>query len=1117
MADTSDFPLEYEKYKEAYGNPLDGDAIKRNLRVVAGQIGRGLAEMPALPTNLYDLIDLGIQKIRGNKEDQPVLPGIGGARDWSRAVDTTANEIGSSIAGEPLKTGLLENDDPIHQLGYAGSLVFSPLPLAGAANKVFKGIKEFDTGYKIVNKFKDAAATSALIASPILPTNHPAAFMAANAVIGGGATIAIEKMASPDPAEVEQGKQIAQATVSPPAIEQFKEGTKQSLSQLDEALKLASDTAVGGYQTSVGGNKELEDAFKAAMGAGSEGWTLEDYAKAAGIAFGVGAAGMIASKVHSAKAGRVLEAFGGPDLAPNAAKSAGGVSKPDTSVLTAGQVREAQGTNASKALTSLSDDPEHIQALFEGVVSQPHGRSATMMFDGTLGGDSHVKLNVPGNVTVTKIQEVAKDVDKLQILRNALEATSETNNRLLAFRNDANNGLTRGIATNDQRLTSEYSHWLTAGDEQKYAFHKKDVKFADLENDIKVAKQDPLVASVLDDVKDISKKMLDYRLEQKGITLKEYNALLRDHPDYVPLHIEGSHMQRLKLASEAGREIVGDPLTEIFRYVNQTFKEVAHGKLQDAFITEQVAKAALGKDARSMRLIGKEVNPNDINAHNREKIIPYRDSTGTPRAREITDPTVRSALRGDAGSGALRVTEGIVKFLSYPSRFLEWATTGPASAVFGSPFPIINAAYGTSAVLMNRPVGTVAGLLDRIAQDFTKKVIGRPIGVRADPTFVVQMGVQAVQNIGAVFAKYGAKALENVATNHSIHGASAGPGTLAAMGTSLSNLYKRTMLHELESRGMRGGATPMYQTKMQTLEDVELRLSKAARASEGWAVTKDFIHDIFGAVGNAPQSAFFKHNKGRMSEELLTTRTRNVMGDPTKAGLAKSNYGKTVASGIVLSPWGGVTVQSIKRFAKAVKENPKGTTVAIAGTTVIPSIMATLYNMNLGPEYTRYQFVERTPDQAAGSIYLGIHGRPPNEGAEIHVDQIMRPFKVMTDMLFGHNFGLYDGSVFKPENQDVHNALVAGIAERYAVWGSAMKSAIGQLLPSPTPVANAWSLASGHGAVSRTYVEPATKVVENRNRGASESTSSHIDNKFFGYPVSAEMESLINSVGGQLG
>ena len=1114
--------LDTTRLDEIYGeNAYNPDAIFRNgragrsLRVIGGHIVKNLAEAPALPTVLYGLADTGLQMLKGNTEDAPVLPGIAGAREFTHSVDENAMNIGASVAGETLKPGLLSNDDRAHQAGTVFGLVASPLPIAGPALKVVKGIKEFDTGVKALNTIKNTMVNSSAIVSPIIPTKHVGAFMGANAAIGGGITVAAEMMASPDPAVVAQGDNIAEASVSPAAVDTFKQGTAQATLTLEQALRTASDTTLAGYQDATGGNKELEDALKMNVGEEPTGFSDEDYKKAATIAGGTLLTGLVAWKVGTAKARTVLRAFGGDDFSKaNMSGAQGAITKLDESVLSAGDIAKAQAVDAGAPLKKLSSDPEMMAYKIEDVAAAPQYRRESIMIDGSLGADTTVRLRTSGSEIEGRIREIAKDAQALQLLRDGLISTSEQSHRVNAWLDKLGGPAGKKIAVDDPVAVRGYEQWLSAAkDEKRFSFHKNDTNFADLRATVQAARANPLINSVMDDLKDVSHKMLDFMVEKGAINATDRARLLREHPHFVALPIEGSHMSRLELSRAGGRNIPGDPISEIFPYMAQVFKETAHENMKTSFLLEQISKKA--------SFLGKSVNPNTLNQHTRETAVIYRDAAGNRRAIEVAEPTIRAALRGDAGSGAMRMSEGLVWLAERPSRALEWATTGPAAAAVGSPFPLANLAYGTVAILNNRPVGTAAGFADKLVQNTIGSGILKvgkwdgKFGLRADPTYLGQVAYQAGENVVAVLAKHAAKVIENITVNHSVHGPSASPSSLAALGKTMSEFYKSRIIHDMEMRALKGGATPMYQGKVQSLADIEANMTRSARLSAGWPATRDFIHDIFGAVGNAPLGAFYRQNKGRMSDELLTTRTRNVLGDPSKSGLAKSEFGK-VAQGLVnLTPWGGVTVQSTARFLKAWKENPAGTAMAIMGTVGLPTYLSTLYNMSLGAEHLDYMYNKRTADQAAGSLYFGIPGLTPQEGIEIRLDQPMRPFKVMFDTLLGHQFGMFDGSIFSSENAEVREALLAGLKERYGPNGHAMKAAMNAVLPAPYPGIEAVNILRGVDSVGRDYTSAPTKIVENRMRGASDSTSSHIDNKLFGYNVSAEMEAMVSALGGQ--
>lgn len=1148
MADLDPSRLE-EIYGEGAGyNPngmFTGGRAGRSLRVFGGHITKNLAEAPALPTVLYDLADKGVRwqlgqaislahgRAPNNINDVTVLPGVEGAKEWTDKVEKNALSMGESVAGETLTPGLLNNTDLAQQVGTALGLLVSPLPIAGALPKIVKGLKEFDAGIKAINFIKNAAINSTAVVSPVIPTKHVASFMGANAAIGGGLTVAAETLAGTGTSPtIEQGDQV-----SPQATDKFKLDSAQGMKAVEDFLKMASDSATSGVVQAKDGTDEVDRFLKFVQQEQPSSAEDEDSWRNTAIAIGTGIVGVgLAWKLHKAKTGVMTRAYGGESLSTKAMSGVDGYNtRPDASALSASDIAVTQGTDASHGLTTLSKNPESIRAKFEAVTADPNGRLESVMMDGSLGGDSALKFRVSGKQLQDKVTSLEPDAAKL--LDDALINGAEIDNRIRAWRKGSDNAASSQLASDDPAVISSYKHWLSTTKasspkrtpeniEKQFSFHKSNTSFDELENTIKLAKQDPRIADILDDVKDVNRKLIAYRVEQGDKLPNEASALLRERPSYAALPVEGSHMAHLDLTRAGGMEVPGSAIRQIFPYMHQTFKEVANGKLKTAFLTEQNELAKSGNKI-SQGIMGKFVDPASVNQHNRDKIVLYRDVTGKQVAQEINEPTVRELLKSDAGSGAVRMTEGLVKWAAAPSRALEWATTGPASSATGSPFAVANWMYGTGITTINRPVGTVAGYLDKIVQDTvgsgklkfldpTGNWSGK-FGLRADPTWIAQSAMQIGENVTAVLSKYGAMALENITKNHNIHSPGVGASTLEAAGKALSNYYKSTMIHEMEKHGLRGGATPMYQQRATTLDDLEKRMSPAARGSRGWAITRDFIHDIFGAVGNAPQAAFYKHNKGRMSDEMLVTRTRNIMGDPSKSGLAKSGFGKGVAGAIVVSPWGGVTVQSIARFSKSIKENPLGTATAIFGTVGLPAYMISAWNMRAGPEYLEQQYLNRSPDESATEFYIAIPGRPANEGVRIRMDALLRPFKILAETVIGHNLGLFDGSVYKPENEYIKNAIDASLSDKYGYWGQNMKAALGQIVPAIPPIVNAGAIQLGMGSVGRSYIEPSTKISENKSAGATDSTSRHTDNTLFGYNISAEMDAMISALGGQLG
>lgn len=1143
-------------------NALDPDTLVGGARTVAGHVAAGVTDIAAVPTALYGMAGSAVRgmpdvipffgpvagALRSMLSSSKKLPGEDAAHEITDAVRKFSLEFGSDIAGRNIVPGLMGENSVADKIGTGASIATNMIPITGGPIMgAMKAAKSIDTGVKAIDKTVPVLVEAASFLSPLVPTLNPKTLIAANMGIGGALTLAAD-IANPPKMPQKHDPELAGI------IDQFKTQWAVVNDALDTQAKDASDIATDGVGQLYDSKKDA-DTQKAIAEFQTVDWSntgdveskkqkvihagvpdLGDYQGAALGVLGIATAAGIAYNKRLA----IRNLIGGPEFDKTAARASGMVSQPDSSKLGVFDTFGAQAVDAALPARRASLKPEEIGARFEGITSAFNVQSEAMLRDGVL-RYSNVKFARPVEGFVRDVQEkIASDPTKYKAFVEAANDMSESNNRVRAWLEGTKPAAVGTRNVGDPILIGEYTSWLarerqkilaTPGPKQqhllnelekKYAFEGVDTvtntvkPFSDLLTTRRAAMADPVMGPLLTEYKDITKKLgLDYRLEQGVITKKMHRDLSNLHPDYFPVRIQGQHMSKLNLSSTGGRLQRGDPIMELFPYIQETVQDVAHQKMKRALIMELRDRKRIG-DKAAMDLLGRD----DIfsqNHYNEGKMVTYVDYKGNSRMIEVTDPMLRMSLQPGAGTAALRLNAGMIKAFAFPSRVLEALTTGPTTAIVGAPFAIGNAAYGTSAILYNRPVGTVAGHIDKIVQDYISKPMGMKFGFRGDPTFVAAVAAQMLPNVLAVLSKSAAAALESTVRSNSWFARAVGPGTLDTAAKAMSNFYKASMVHALEQHGLYGGATPMTRTVVPTMQDLEAALTPAAKLSKGWSVTRNFAHDLLGAIGNAQQHTYFKQNMGRLSEGMLTSRTRNVMGDPAKAGLGKSGIGKFAVEGTITLPWGGVTVQSFSRFAHAIRTNPHGTAAAIGATVAMPSILATNWNASLGPEYTDYQYNKRTPDQVSGSHYVGIPGQPPEEGLEIRIDQLMRPFKVLTDIIYGSQLGLLDGSLFAEGNEDLRKMFQDTASTRYGLFGDAMKSSIAQVLPAVPPAINAFTGAMGFDSTTRSFVDKPTKVMENKARGATDSTARYTDSKLFGYDISAENEAMFSTLGGQIG
>lgn len=1138
---------------------------RKNQDVMGGYVGKNLAALPALPTSIYSLAAMGVRHMPasfpilgptfaglraiGTNPETGLMYGEQGADEISEAINKNALDFGSKLAGSELTPGLVGDNSIINKVGTGIDIAMGAIPITGGPLfNIYQAAKNINTGIKTVDNTVPIIAEAASFLSPLAPTNFPKAVVAANAVLGGGITMATDTQGSPKPdeASVQAGidKYIEQmSAVHQDVQDKVKAGVDTSVQGVGQALGAAKEADIErGVQNYV---KMMGSPFDPSTGKPpviKAGFDLGDYTNSMLAIGGVVLGGVVASKLHNAKVSKFLEFTGGKEFG----QKSDTVSLPNASNLTLWETVKAQGIDAATPLMRESSNPDRIRMLFEDQTIASKVNFTTLLDDGTFATpNSNVRLARPLRETEDDFKRASPSTREAVI--RLMNNTSERDNRYRSFlgSKDRPGNLDPYLSVDNPQIEGAYNAWLyaqrsnvsnnpatyskqIADIEGKHAFNFYDPangigKIAkDLDAQIRQDMANPDVAHLYNSYRDVTRKMMDYMLEQGAIPKKEHTDMIKKHPSFFPVRKDGKHLSALELSSNAGRLIRGDPLTELYPYIEEVVRSVANTKLKTAFVEDVMTRAARG-DVRATQLLGRtDIRIDQINDHNRDKLTIYRDSaTAKARTAEFRDPMVRYALSGDAGTAAIRMQEGIMKWFFAPARLTEAVNTGPMTAFVGSPFAPIGAAYSTVGVLMNRPAGSAAGLADKLVQDLNllgRNSSGISRGFRGDPTFVGQVGVQMAMGITSILAKNAGAALENVVKSSWMQGHTSA-ASLDALGKSMSNYYKASTIGQMERAALQGGATPTVTRSAATMKDLENGLTWTAKGSAGWQVTRNFVHDILGAIGNAPQAAYYKQNKGRMPEEYLNTYTRNILGDPTKSGLGKSRLGIGIIGATGMSSWGNVAVQSVAALGEAAKKNPLGTTMALINTVALPTILITNWNATMGGlEAVRYQYLGRTADQTAGSNYVFIPGQPVENGLEWPIDQPVRWAKVMVDTLYGVQMGLKDGSLWNEKNKDMLDAFIDAAKTRYysGLSSDAMNSALGQVLP-PIPSFVNWATAAlGYEQIGRTYVDQPTRMIPNKMAGASESTSKHIDNKWFGKSVSAEFEAIFNNIGGQV-
>ncbi len=229
-----------------------GPTGRANSRVLGGYVGMGLAEIPALPTTVYNMAAKAMKLIPQGVpilgpvastaratllDEQGNFPGEQAAGEFSDQIHTDAKAWGSKLAGRELEPGLLSDNSAIDKVGTVMNLGTNMIPIGGGPIKTgFEALKNISTGIKAVDKTVPIMAEAASFLSPFVPTNSPKMLMAANLGIGGGLQAAVDVMAEPKKIDPELDS----------AIEQFKQQWGTVNTKLDEEAKASSDQSTDG-------------------------------------------------------------------------------------------------------------------------------------------------------------------------------------------------------------------------------------------------------------------------------------------------------------------------------------------------------------------------------------------------------------------------------------------------------------------------------------------------------------------------------------------------------------------------------------------------------------------------------------------------------------------------------------------------------------------------------------------------------------------------------------------------------------------------------------------------------------------------------------------------------
>lgn len=641
----------------------------------------------------------------------------------------------------------------------------------------------------------------------------------------------------------------------------------------------------------------------------------------------------------------------------------------------------------------------------------------------------------------------------------------------------------------------------------------------DLEAYITQARANPRIRYLMDDYLETNRALAKYMDEQKRFSSKEIKQFQSMNPNYVAANITkdgGRWLDRREVKMNGGLdsfEKIGSPSQLWPQYIDEVFRSTEGKKIQRDFLSEMIR----GKDAGfayESKLIGRTVSEKPA-GNSAGYFVHWRNSRGESRWTEVNDAAVRDSLNNATNPTALQLHKGLASV----TRLYESGAVGTAAAVTGSVFAPKSAIYARTFGSAFRPKGIATSPLDKFMQTLTNGKMGVP-----EPFTALPMDIwNAVNGVAAVLIQRGAQSLHNSVLRQGpvarsldaiLPAIPIGPNTAKAAADGLATLYKRSGAHELQQRGLIGPGTFMSVDPALSYREAE-KVLRANGLMGGLRETSTFVSDILHAITSAPAVTTMQLNRGKNVKEVSNA-IRNMSGDPGASGAFRNASGAAAVVNFI--PWGNIFIQSGFRLIDGFKKNPSGAVAGITTTAMMPELMSGMWNASLGAEYVDYQYMQRTPDQVASSIYIGIPGRLPSEGVEIPIDPWLRPFKGVAAYLGGAYLGLLDGSLYKPENSLQLQAIKDAVNHRFL--GSPMEngtlpnSIMAQTImpPVPGPLAAAGAMA---GVQVRNWndVRP---LSEKHNAGFTEGTGPK-GSMFLDKWGPAHLEDIVRGIGAQFG
>lgn len=303
---------------------------------------------------------------------------------------------------------------------------------------------------------------------------------------------------------------------------------------------------------------------------------------------------------------------------------------------------------------------------------------------------------------------------------------------------------------------------------------------------------------------------------------------------------------------------------------------------------------------------------------------------------------------------------------------------------------------------------------------------------------------------------------------------------------NVAQAYTQTLYHQANSAGgfdaslmkerirIGNGALDELQKTLTssdvTLPGVAFSKARIANMINGWRA-------LFNTIQDAPRfAAIAKNTKKGMDTAEATRFARQLTGDVTKSGRVFDSAGfqmgvdavdqgllNTANKGIGLAtellrestPFFNPMIQGNRRLLQAMIDDPVGFNVKAWQNIGLPSLAAFGWNEMLGKEYNDYAMNERSARDVVMNMYIGLPGKPPQEGLEIPIMHELLTYSApFTRAMYGLSRGEDAERVRAAMSVVAENILGNSVEIGYPVAGQAVANISGYSAPesllSPT-------------------------------------------------------------------